>query len=201
MKAQFPDLLRPFLGKLTWRKNPSEKVIYLTFDDGPVPEVTHQVLDMLDRYQVKATFFCVGENVQKYPGLYAEVLRRGHKTGNHTFNHLKGSEVSNIDYTVNVQRAAEYIHSNLFRPPYGRITYKQKKVLRNDYEIIMWDVLTQDYNRNLTPDKIMDTIKRYSRKGSIVIFHDSIKAKNNMLSVLPLAIQYWKKKGFKLETL
>ena len=201
MRAQFPDLLRPFLGKLTWRKNPSEKVIYLTFDDGPVPEVTPQVLDMLDRYQVKATFFCVGENVQKYPGLYAEVLRRGHKTGNHTFNHLKGSEVSNIDYTANVQRAAEYIHSNLFRPPYGRITYKQKKVLRNDYEIIMWDVLTQDYNRNLAPDKIMDIIKRYSRKGSIVIFHDSIKAKNNMLSVLPLAIQYWKEKGFKLETL
>ncbi len=196
MNIRFPDLLRPFLGKLVWRKNPSSKVIYLTFDDGPVPEVTPQVLDILDKYSIKATFFSVGENVQQYPELYSEVLRRGHKTGNHTFNHLKGSDFSTEEYVENVQKATEYIDSNLFRPPYGRITYRQKKALRSRFEIIMWDVLTRDYNRNLSTEYILNIIQRDSRNGSIVVFHDSIKAKNNVLSVLPLAVEYWKAEGY-----
>jgi len=196
MKVQFPDLFRPFLGKLTWRKNPSSKVIYITFDDGPVSEVTPQILDLLDEYKVKATFFCVGENVKKFPEVYAEVIRRGHKTGNHTFNHLKGIQVSKNEYVGNVQKAAEYIDSNLLRPPYGRITFSQKKKLRNKFEIIMWDVLTQDYDKSLSPDKIMENITRYSRNGSIVVFHDSIKAKDNVLTVLPQAINWWRKEGY-----
>jgi len=196
MNIRFPDFLRPFLGKLVWRKNSSSKVIYLTFDDGPVPEVTPQVLDILDKYKIKATFFNVGENVQQYPELYAEVLKRGHKTGNHTFNHLKGYAVPIEEYVKNVQKASEYIDSNLFRPPYGRITYRQKKALKSGYEIIMWDVLTRDYNRELSTESILNIIKRDSRNGSIVVFHDSIKAKNNVLSVLPLAIEYWKAEGF-----
>ena len=201
MKVQFPDLFRPFLGKLTWRKNPSSKVIYITFDDGPVSEVTPQILDLLDEYEVKATFFCVGENVTKFPEVYAEVIRRGHRIGNHTFNHLKGIHVSETEYVGNVQEAAEYIDSKLFRPPYGRITFKQKKKLRENYEIIMWDVLTQDYDKNLSSDKIMENITRYSRNGSIVVFHDSIKAKDNVLTVLPLAIEFWKKEGFEFGVL
>ena len=177
------------------------KVIYITFDDGPVSEVTPQILDLLDEYEVKATFFCVGENVTKFPEVYAEVIRRGHRIGNHTFNHLKGIHFSEKEYIRNVQKASEYIDSNLFRPPYGRITIKQKKKLQENYEIIMWDVLTQDYDKNLSSDKIMENITRYSRNGSIVVFHDSIKAKDNVLTVLPLAIEFWKKEGFEFGVL
>ena len=201
MNVQFPDFLRPFLGKLLWRKDHSEKVIYITFDDGPVPEVTPLVLDLLDEYNLKATFFCVGENVEKYPEIYADVLKRGHKTGNHTFNHLKGISVSTEDYVANVEKAAESIESKLFRPPYGRINYKQKKALRSNYEIVMWDLITQDYNNKISPVSIMQNIKRYSRNGSLVVFHDSIKAERNMLTVLPMAIEYWNSKGYSFDVL
>lgn len=130
MNFQFPDILRPIWGQAVWRKNPSEKVIYLTFDDGPVPQITPLVLDILDEQNLKATFFCVGENVKKYPETYSEVIRRGHKTGNHTYNHLKGFSVPTNEYVENVRKAAESIDSELFRPPYGRITLKQKKILQ-----------------------------------------------------------------------
>ena len=201
MNIQFPDVLRPFLGKLLWRKNPSEKVIYLTFDDGPVPEVTPLVLDLLDEYNLKATFFCVGENVEKYPDVYKEVLKRGHKTGNHTYNHLKGIAVSTNEYVTNVEKAATQIDSKLFRPPYGRIKNSQKKALLEDYEIVMWDIITRDYDSRLSPVSIMRNIKRYSRNGSLVVFHDSIKAERNMLTVLPLAIEYWNSKGYRFGVL
>jgi len=197
MNIQFPDILRPLMGNLLWRKSPSEKVIYLTFDDGPVPEVTPLVLDILDKYGLKATFFCVGENVSKHSELYAEVLRRGHKTGNHTFNHLKGFSVSTEDYVANVHKAALRIDGRLFRPPYGHISFRQKKVLQANFDIVMWDLITHDYNKNLSPAKVFNNVKRYSRNGSIVVFHDSIKAKNNMLTVLPLAIEYWKEQGYR----
>jgi peptidoglycan/xylan/chitin deacetylase (PgdA/CDA1 family) len=196
MSFQIVDLFRPLLGKLTWRRDTSSKVIYLTFDDGPVPEVTPLVLDLLDKFNLKATFFCVGDNVQKYPELYKEILRRGHKTGNHTFNHLKGFNVSTDEYVANVEKASEYIDSDLFRPPYGRIKRKQRKILELEYEIIMWDLLTFDYNHKLEKETIFKRVKRQSRNGSIVVFHDSIKAKNNMLSVLPLAIEFWNSHGY-----
>ena len=196
MNVQFPKVLRPFMGKLTWRKNPSEKVIYLTFDDGPVPEVTPLVLDILDKYELKATFFCVGDNVQKHPEVYADILQRGHKTGNHTHNHLKGFSVTTQDYVENVQKATQYIDSKLFRPPYGRITRNQSKLLRPTFEIIMWDLITHDYNRKLSSSTILRNVKRYSRNGSIIVFHDSIKAKANVLAVLPLAIEYLRAEGY-----
>jgi peptidoglycan/xylan/chitin deacetylase (PgdA/CDA1 family) len=201
MNIQFPRVLRPFMGKLTWRKNPSEKVIYLTFDDGPVPEVTPLVLDILERYDVKATFFCVGDNVQKYPEVYEDILRRGHRTGNHTYNHLKGFSVSARDYVENVRKASVFIDSRLFRPPYGRITRRQRKLLRPFYEIVMWDLITHDYNRNLSPQTILRNVKRHSRNGSIIVFHDSIKAKENVLAVLPLAIEYLRNKGYSFRIL
>lgn len=197
MNIRFPDILRPFLGKLTWRRSFSSKVIYITFDDGPIPEVTPAVLDILDEYKVKATFFCVGENVQKHPEVYAEVLRRGHKTGNHTYNHLKGFNVSSEEYVNNISKAAELIDSKLFRPPYGRITFKQRNLLQDKYEIIMWDLITHDYNKRFTPDRILRKIKRYTRNGSIVVFHDSIKSRNNMLTALPNAIEFWNSKGYR----
>lgn len=196
MNYQFPRVLRPLMGKLTWRKNSSEKVVYLTFDDGPVPEVTPLVLDILDGYKIKATFFCVGDNVQKYPEVYKDVLRRGHKTGNHSYNHLKGVSVSAQEYVQNVKKASQFIDSQLFRPPYGRITYKQRKLLRPLYEIVMWDLITYDYNRNLSAEAIFRNVKRHVRNGSIIVFHDSIKAKENVLTVLPQAIEYLRDEGY-----
>jgi peptidoglycan-N-acetylglucosamine deacetylase len=196
MSIQVPDLLRPLLGKLTWRRDSSSKVIYITFDDGPVPEVTPLVLDLLDKRNIKATFFCVGDNVRKHPEVYAEVLRRGHKTGNHTFNHIKGFSFSEDEYVANVEKAAEYIDSELFRPPYGRIKRSQLKRLQPKYEIIMWDLITYDYDRKLSKESILRNIKHYSRNGSIIVFHDSIKAKDNMLAVLPIAIEYWNSQGY-----
>jgi len=196
MSIQVPDVLRPLLGKLTWRRDSSSKVIYITFDDGPVPEVTPLVLDLLDKHNIKATFFCVGDNVRKHPEVYAEVLRRGHKTGNHTFNHIKGFSFSEEEYVANVEKAAEYIDSELFRPPYGRIKRSQLKRLQSKYEIIMWDLITYDYDRKLSKESILRNIKHYSRNGSIIVFHDSIKAKDNMLAVLPIAIEYWNSQGY-----
>jgi peptidoglycan/xylan/chitin deacetylase (PgdA/CDA1 family) len=196
MNWQFPRIFRPLFGKVIWRKNPSEKVIYLTFDDGPVPEVTPQVLDILDIYGWKATFFCVGENVQKYPELYADILKRGHNVGNHSFNHIKGYEYSTIEYVDNVKKAAQFIDSKLFRPPYGRIKWNQIKALRKNYEIVMWDVITHDYNKNLCVDDVFKNVKCNLRKGSIVVFHDSIKAKINVLQALPLSIEFWESKAY-----
>ena len=196
MKVRFPDILRPFLGKLVWRKDSSEKVIYLTFDDGPVPEVTPKVLEVLQQFGIKATFFCVGENVQKYPDIYAGLLQSGQKTANHTFNHLKAFSVPALDYVENVQKASAYIQSGLFRPPHGQISARLRKLLQPDFQIIMWDLLSCDYDKTLSPETILKNIKRYSRNGSIVVFHDSIKAKDNVLTVLPLAVEWWISEGY-----
>ena len=193
---QFPRFLRPLFGKLTWRVKTDSKLIYLTFDDGPVPEVTPQVLDILDEYGWKATFFCVGDNVRKYPEVYQEVLRRGHRVGNHSFNHIRGYRYSVEDYVANVQKASVYIESRLFRPPHGRITFSQIKALKEDYDIVMWDVITYDYDKKKKAEQILRTVRNYLRKGSIVVFHDSIKAKENVLTVLPQALAYWKEKGY-----
>jgi peptidoglycan/xylan/chitin deacetylase (PgdA/CDA1 family) len=202
MNVQFPRIFRPFFGKnVLWQRKTSSKVIYLTFDDGPVPEVTTQVLDILDKYAWKATFFCVGENVKKYPEIYNDIRSRGHKTANHTFNHIKGFSYNTADYLSNVEKASELISSNLFRPPHGQITYKQISALKRDYQIIMWDVITHDYNKKLTPEQVFSNIKNNLRNGSIVVFHDSIKAKKNVLEVLPKAIEFWKSEGYDYELL
>ncbi len=191
--AQFISL---FSSGLLWRVKTKSKEIYLTFDDGPVPDVTETVLDILDDYNWKATFFCVGENVKKYPKIYEELLKRGHSVGNHSFNHLRGFRTSLNDYVANVKKASKYIDSRLFRPPHGRITPSQIKVLKQDFDIVMWDLITYDYNKQKTAEQIMKIIKRNLRKGSIVVFHDSLKAKSNVLKVLPQAIEFWQSKGF-----
>lgn len=197
MSLQFPRFLRPLFGKsVQWNVQTSSKVIYLTFDDGPVPEVTPQVLDILDAFGWKATFFCVGDNVRKHPELYREVLKRGHRTANHTYNHLKGFETPTDKYIENVALAAQYIDSNLFRPPHGHITYKQIRLLKKNYQLIMWDVITHDYNQSLTPEQVYKNVERYLRKGSIVVFHDSMKARENVLAVLPRALAFWKENGY-----
>ena len=193
---QFPRIFRPFFGNVIWRITPSEKVIYLTFDDGPVPEVTLEVLDILDKFGWKATFFCVGENVVKHPSVYNEILKRGHRAANHSYNHLKGFNCSVDDYVSNVNKAAEVIDSKLFRPPYGRIKKSQIRALQHHYRIVMWDVITHDYNANLSADDVFKNVTRNLRKGSVVVFHDSVKARKNVLAVLPKAIQFWEQNGY-----
>ncbi|SHF77563.1 Peptidoglycan/xylan/chitin deacetylase, PgdA/CDA1 family [Dysgonomonas macrotermitis] len=185
-----------------WRMpSKEEKVIYLTFDDGPIPEITPWVLDLLDRYNIKATFFCVGDNVKKHPEEYEEVLRRGHTVGNHTFNHVQGIRTLSKNYIKNTEKAAEYIKSTLFRPPHGHMRLPQFFKLRKDYHIILWDVVTRDYSKRQTPEEVLDNVKHYARNGSVIVFHDSVKAEKNMKYALPLAIEWLKEQGYVFKTI
>ena len=195
---QVPEILKSVIKNVVWRINPAKKVIYLTFDDGPNSRVTPLVLDILDRFEVKATFFCVGENVSRFPDVFDEVKRRGHTVGNHTFNHLKGFEYATDYYVRNVEKANGYIKSDLFRPPHGQIKPSQIKALKDDYRIIMWDFITYDYDKRIEPEKIIAEVKKRSRNGSIVVFHDSLKAEKNVLQVLPEAMRFWKENGYEV---
>jgi peptidoglycan/xylan/chitin deacetylase (PgdA/CDA1 family) len=195
------NFFRKFFKGTVWIRPKKEKTIYLTFDDGPNPEVTPLVLAILEKNKINATFFCVGENVTKYPQLYESVLDKGHKVGNHTYNHLKGFEVSLETYIDNVKKAAEVIDSKLFRPPYGRITFKQLQALKPDFEIIMWDLITRDYNPEVSPKQILRFVEKLARNGSIIVFHDSLKSKHNVLTALPLVINTLQKKGYHFDTL
>lgn len=183
------------------------KVVYITFDDGPVPEVTPQVLDILARYKVKATFFMVGENVDKHPDLYRRVLAEGHSVGNHTYHHVKGMRMRLSTYLNEVRLCEEAFTRQqdvsgstlLFRPPYGRSWWWQRKAIaQQGYRICLWDVLTHDYSAAQTPEKMMDTIRRYTRNGSIINFHDSVKSNQRMLSTLPQAIEWLQAQGYTL---
>jgi peptidoglycan/xylan/chitin deacetylase (PgdA/CDA1 family) len=198
---QLPLFVRALYFGVTWRKSSREKIVYLTFDDGPIPEVTPWVLDVLDRYQVKATFFCVGDNVRKYPEVYRHVLERGHRTGNHTFNHLRGFFTSSKKYLANVEKAAEYIDSTLFRPPHGELRMPQFGILRKKYNVIQWDVITRDYDKDLPKERVLNIVKKYARNGSIIVFHDSLKAERNMKYAMPRAIEWLQQEGYEFRTL
>lgn len=196
---QLPVFFRGVYRKVTWRKDSRLKTIYLTFDDGPIPEVTPWVLDILDKYGIKATFFCVGENVWRYPEIYEDILRRGHRTGNHTYNHLRGFFTRSKRYLENVEKATQFIKSDLFRPPHGELRSRQYLKLRKNYRIVQWDVITRDYNPDLTGEQVLSIVKRYARNGSIVVFHDSLKSEKNMRYAMPKAIEYLLEKGFLFE--
>lgn len=196
-----PYLLKKLYSKGIWRKNKEEKKIYLTFDDGPVPEVTPWVLDVLKANAVPATFFCVGENVERHKELYQRILREEHAVGNHTFNHVNGWRTPLFDYLKNVERCAKNVRSALFRPPYGRIRKRQQSALEQRYTIVMWDVLTGDYDQKTTPQKCLRNALKYTRNGSIVVFHDSLKAKQNMQYALPRFIEKVKAQGYTFEKL
>jgi len=176
-----------------------KKVIYLTFDDGPIPEITPWVLDLLDKYSIKATFFCVGDNVKKHPEIYQQVLDRGHQVGNHTFNHLQGIRTWSDKYIQNAEKASQYINSSLFRPPHGHMRLSQFFSLRKKYQIILWDVVTRDYSKRQTPEQVLHNVKRYVRSGSIIVFHDSLKAEKNMKYALPRAIEWLTEEGYTFE--
>lgn len=201
MNVKTPFLVKFLLPKLVWEVKTIKKEIFLTFDDGPHPEITLKVLDILDEYKAKATFFCVGENVDKHPQTYSEILKRGHKTGNHTYNHLKGWVTKNKEYYQNIKKCAVIIDSNLFRPPYGRIGLSQISTLKNEYLIIMWSVLSRDFDRNVKPDECLRNAVSNSKKGSIVVFHDSLKSAENMLYTLPKFLDHFSKQGFSFPVL
>ena len=176
------------------------KAVYLTFDDGPIPEVTPKVLAILAKYNVKATFFMVGENIDKHPDVFEQVVQAGHSIGNHTYNHMKGWRVSTAEYIANVKKFPK--ETKLFRPPYGRTwIWQRKAVKRLGYEIYLWDVLTRDYNPHRTPEAMLAQIKRQTRPGSIINFHDSVKSNERMLTVLPQAIEWLQKEGYELAAL
>ncbi len=195
---QFPLWIQRLYVGVHWRMSHKRKAVYLTFDDGPIPEVTPQVLAILDRYGVKATFFMVGENVVKHPDVFQQVRDGGHAIGNHTYNHMKGLRVRTRAYINNIEKA-DAVLGRLFRPPYGRFWIWQKLALfRRGYEMYLWDVLTHDYNSNYTPERMLAVIKRYTRNGSIINFHDSVKSNERMLAVLPQAIEWLQQEGYEI---
>ncbi|MDE6655330.1 MAG: polysaccharide deacetylase family protein [Muribaculaceae bacterium] len=199
---QPPLLYRLLFPEAVWRiKRRGRKAVYLTFDDGPVPEVTPWVLDVLDSMEVKATFFMVGDNVRRHPELLEEVRRRGHSYGNHTMHHLQGLKVRGVSYLRDIREAGEYIDSCLFRPPHGIMRWGQARAIKRHFNIVMYDLVTRDYNNKLTPARVLDNVKRYTRPGSIIVFHDSLKAWKNMHQVLPDAIRWLKEQGYEFLTL
>ncbi|NER12692.1 polysaccharide deacetylase family protein [Leptobacterium flavescens] len=195
--ARTPWLVKKLFPSYIWNKGKEEKCIYLSFDDGPTPEITEWVLNTLREYNAQATFFCIGKNVELYPEIYKKILDEGHKTGNHTQNHLKGWKTSTSDYLENIAEASSYISSNLFRPPYGRITSSQAKALQKQgYSIIMWDVLAKDWDRSISQEKCAENVLKNAREGSIIVFHDSIKAEKNMKYALRATLDHFSKKGY-----
>jgi peptidoglycan/xylan/chitin deacetylase (PgdA/CDA1 family) len=194
-------LLTACYKKAIWRKDPTKKIVYLTFDDGPIPEVTPWVLDVLKSFGIKATFFCVGDNVRKYPHLFERIKAEGHSVGNHTFNHFSGFHWDYETYIKNVDEANKLIQSPLMRPPRGHLTFTQYKKLSKRYQLVMWDVITRDYNTALKPEKVLDIVKKYTRNGSIIVFHDSLKAEKNMRYAMPRAIEYLLDEGYTFDRL
>jgi peptidoglycan-N-acetylglucosamine deacetylase len=192
-----------FPSSLVWRIPEPQRTLYLTFDDGPVPGPTEFVLETLREHEVKATFFCIGDNVRKHPDVFSRVVNEGHSIGNHTFNHFNGWKYSPREYIGNVQKCEAIFRdngvvTNLFRPPYGRITKKQVAAL-NDYHIIMWDVLSIDYDKTLSPERCLRNTLNALRPGSIVVFHDSYKAEKNLAYALPRLLNHVKERGFLLK--
>ncbi len=186
---------------LVWQVKTEEKKVYLTFDDGPVPGLTDEILDILLEYNAKATFFCVGENVKRYREIYDKILAQGHATGNHTHHHLKGWSTNYTEYLDDIREAGNYIGSGLFRPPYGLMTYRQAKALSKEYRVVMWSVLTKDYDPAVSREECLQTAMQGIRPGAIIVFHDNIKAREKVLYALPRLLEYLEKEGYSSEKL
>lgn len=197
-----PAWWKKLMPKRRWNFSDTEQSIYLTFDDGPIPEVTPWVLDCLKEYQAKATFFCIGNNIEKHPELFSRIIEEGHSVGNHTQNHLNAWKTKTELYLTNIQYAQEtfYQHKSftkLFRPPYGRLKRKQEEVLlAKGFDIIMWSVLSKDYNQKVTPEQCLKNIVENLVSGDIVVMHDSKKAQKNLMYSLPKMLEHFSKEGY-----
>jgi peptidoglycan/xylan/chitin deacetylase (PgdA/CDA1 family) len=184
-----------------WNIPNDEQKVFLTFDDGPTPEITEWVLEQLKKYNAKATFFCIGNNIEKYPEIFQKTIAEGHAIGNHTFNHLNGWKTSTEVYIENVKlyetQNPKLVTRNLFRPPYGKIKHSQSKILRKlGYKIIMWDVLSRDYDQSISATQCLENVLSNIETGSIIVFHDSVKAEHNLKYVLPKTLEFLKENGF-----
>lgn len=205
-----PSVLKKLFPNYIWEISTHNKELYLTFDDGPTPNVTDWVLNTLGQFKAKATFFCIGDNIRKYPELFNQILKEGHAVGNHTYNHIKGWKTKTNHYLENIFMAEETIslqnlnsnkgnpnQVNLFRPPYGQVKPKQgKELMALGYHIVMWDVLSFDWDKSVSPQECLNRVISKSKNGSIIVFHDSIKASSNMMFVLPKVLEYYTDKGF-----
>lgn len=191
-----PTFVQRLFPSLTWNIPNDERKVYLTFDDGPHPRITQSVLSLLKMNQAKATFFCVGDNVKKYPEVVQQIISEGHSIGNHTYHHVKGWNTTIAEYVNEVKACDSLIATKLFRPPYGRITPKQIRVLSDQYQIVMWDILTRDYVSDLSVKKAFDACSNAMKSGSIIVMHDSEKAEKQMLTLLPMILEYGRQHGF-----
>lgn len=199
---QMPDIVRLLYPTVLWRKDRDKKVIYLTFDDGPTEEITHWILKTLDEFGVKATFFCIGNNAEKHPEIVNYIRKNGHSVGIHGYSHVRGLYKKQEEYLNDIKKSESIIKSKIFRPSHGRIYPSQVKKLNElGYKVVLWDVITRDYDTNLKEEEVLKIAKKYTRNGSIVVFHDSLKAEKNMKYAFPLAVKYWIENGYTFETL
>lgn len=201
MIAKIPKLIQYLLYYFEFKIKGENKTLYLTFDDGPIPEVTPEVLDILDKYNAKATFFCVADNIKKHPEVFQSIIDRGHRLGNHTYHHIKGWETPNNEYFEDIERANQLVNSNLFRPPYGRIGFFQARELRKKYRLILWSVLSYDYSGKLSKEKVWDNIRKSVTDNDIILFHDNIKARDNMIYSLSNTLFFYSKRGFQFKSI
>jgi peptidoglycan/xylan/chitin deacetylase (PgdA/CDA1 family) len=198
---KIPSIVRWLYPSLTWRIPNEAKQVFLTFDDGPTPEVTQQVLTMLAAYNAKATFFLIGNNAAAYPELMQSLLQNGHRIGNHTYNHENGWHTKLQPYVQSVAETAKVVPSKIFRPPYGRISRSQIRALKNDYHIIMWDVISGDYDTSYTPEECIKNVLNNVSSGSIIVFHDSVKAWPNLKVCLPYVLEVLTARGYSFEVI
>jgi len=194
-------LLKKIFGSLVWNIQTTDPVIFLTFDDGPIPVVTPWVLEQLAAFRARATFFCVGDNVEKHPAIYQSILDSGHATGNHTHHHLNGLKTPNEKYYADIEACSKVVHSGLFRPPYGRLSLSQIRHLKSQYSIVMWDVLSKDYKPGSSGVDCLRRVTRNAGPGSIIVFHDSLKAKDRLEYTLPKVLEHFHSRGFAFESL
>jgi len=209
--SRTPKLLTTLYPECLWKVDTQKKILYLTFDDGPIPEITPFVLDELKKYKAKATFFCIGKNIDANPGLFKRIHTEGHSIGNHTYNHLSGWKYTNKRYFKDIEDCQDVLdrlhptsdirHPTFFRPPYGKLKPSQYKALKDKYRIVMWDILTMDYSPQISKQRVLNNVLKYATEGSIIVFHDSLKAKAKVEYALPKVLQHFSDKGYKFATI
>ena len=200
MFVKTPSLTKYLFPSLVWKKNTDQKKIWITFDDGPDEKVTPYLIDVLEKFGIKATFFIIGNQAKKYPELVKLIIDNGHKIGNHSFSHLNGFSTNKNKYLEDVEQAKKYIDSDIFRPPYGKITPLQIKKLKKDFKIIMWDIMSWDFKKNIYPNKIYKNVIDNVENGSIILFHNNLKSYNNLKNSLEIILEKLKDKGYQFST-